>query len=476
MNFPVPLRGAGQIALALFTLIFLSPARAQSGATPADLTPAEARAIAKEAYIYAYPMVDAYRILWAFCVDKNSPEFKAPWNTINNQARVFTPADTTVQTPNSDTPYSMLGMDLRAEPLVLTVPKIEKGRYYSIQLVDLYTFNYAYIGSRATGNEGGHFMIAGPSWQGETPPGITKAIRCETNLGLAIYRTQLFDPADIDKVKAIQAGYLVQPLSDFLGKKSPAIAGPIKFLTPLSAEAEKTSPQVFNVLNFLLQFCPTDPSETALRQRFARIGVVPGKTFDITKLPPKIQTAVTQGIADAWTEYAALKIQVDQGKVTSGQLFGTRAFLKGNYLYRMAAAILGIFGNSRAEAMYPLYNTDSTGLKLDGSNNYTVTFPKGQLPPVDAFWSLTMYKMPSSLLVANPIQRYLINSPMLPNLKLNADGSLTIYIQQEAPSGEKAANWLPSPAGPFSMAMRLYWPGPAALDGSWTHPPAVLVK
>jgi hypothetical protein len=155
-----------------------------------NVTPAEVRAIAKEAYIYDSPMVDGYRIQYAYFVDSKNPEFKAPWNQIRSLARVFTPDDKAVQSPNSDTPYSTLGLDLRAEPIVLTVAPVEKSRYFSIQLIDLYTHNFDYIGSRATGNEGGSFLIAGLNWQGETPKGVKKVIRAETELALAVYRTR----------------------------------------------------------------------------------------------------------------------------------------------------------------------------------------------------------------------------------------------------------------------------------------------
>ena len=184
----------------------------QTGQAKSSVTPEEARAIAKEAYIYANPLVDSYRIMYGYFVDRQNPEYKAPWNQIKNIPRVYTPEDRAVQSPNSDTPYSWLGLDLRTEPIVLTAPKIEKDRYFSIQLIDLYTHNFDYIGSRTTGNGGGDFLIAGPGWQGDTPEGITKVIRSETELVLAVYRTQLFNPGDLENVKAIQAGYKVQPL------------------------------------------------------------------------------------------------------------------------------------------------------------------------------------------------------------------------------------------------------------------------
>jgi len=436
----------------------------------ADITPADARAIAKEAYIYGYPMVDSYRILHAYFVNRESPEFKAPWNQLTNTPRVYTPDDTAVQTPNSDTPYSMAGLDLRAEPIVLTVPAIEKERYFSIQLIDAYTHNFDYIGSRATGNGGGSFLIAGPGWRGETPPGITKVIRSETELLLAAYRTQLYNPGDIENVKKVQAGYKVQPLSAFLGQPAPKAEPPINFVDPLTPAQQKTSLELFNVLNFLLQFCPTDPSETDLMARFARIGVGPGKTFGSRSLSPETKQAIEAGIADAWADAETLKKRVDAKEVTSGDMFGTRQHLKNNYLYRMVAAVVGIYGNSQMEAMYPVYSVDAAGKKTDGANRYTLRFAAGQLPPVHAFWSLTMYELPSSLLYANPLERYLVNSPMLPQFKRDPDGGLTLLVQHDSPGEDKEANWLPAPSESYFMVMRLYWPKDEALSGKWTAP------
>ena len=440
------------------------------------VTPAEARAIAKEAYIYGYPMVDSYRIQHAYFVDTGNPEYKNTWNKIKNVPRVFTPDDKAVQTPNSDTPYSMLGLDLRAEPIVLTVPMIEKDRYFSIQLIDAYTFNFAYIGSRTTGNKAGSFLIAGPNWNGETPKGIKMVIRSETELVLAVYRTQLFNPADLENVKKVQAGYQVQTLSAFLGVPAPAAAPSIDFIKPLTPETQKTSLEFFNIVNFVLKFCPTVPSEKELMTRFARIGVGAGKNFEVSKLTPEMKKAIEDGMADAGAEIASLKKRIDAKEVTSGDTFGTREYLKNNYLYRMAAAVVGIYGNSKQEAIYPVYTVDDGGNPLEGSNRYTLRFAAGELPPVDAFWSLTMYSLPESLLVANPLDRYLVNSPMLPKFKKDADGGLTLYLQNESPGKDLESNWLPAPKGPFMAVMRLYWPKESALNGTWTAPPLKRVK
>lgn len=437
------------------------------------LAPAEVRAIAKEAYIYGFPLVDNYRIMHSYFVDSDGREFKAPWNEIHNEARVYTPEDRAIQTPNSDTPYSQLGTDLRTEPLVLTVPEIEGDRYYSLQFIDLYTFNYAYVGSRTTGNGAGRFLLAGPSWQGEKPEGIDAVIQSETELGWILYRTQLFSPDDIENVKSIQAGYDVQPLSSFLGQPAPEAAPEIDFMPPLTPEEERTSLKFFEVLDFLLQFCPTHPSEQALMERFARIGIGTEEAFEVAELSPEIQEALAAGVTDAWEEFAAFKRnELDTGKRTAAQGFGSRDFLGDDYLGRMASAVLGIYGNSQEEALYPAYFVDASGETLDASKHrYVLRFPPDGLPPVNAFWSLTIYEMPDSLLVDNPIDRYLINSSMLPDLVRDPDGGLTLYLQHESPGPEKQANWLPAPDGEFISIMRLYWPQEAALTGEWQAPP-----
>jgi hypothetical protein len=415
-------------------------------------------------------MVDNYRIQYAYFVDQQNPEYKGARNEIHNTARVFTPADTAIQTPNSDTPYSFIGADLRTEPLVLTIPPIETGRYFSVQFVDAYTYNFAYLGSRTTGNAGGKYLLAEPSWHGDKPAGINDVFHADTDFVLIGYRTQLFGPDDIDKVKAIQAGYQVQPLSAFLNQPAPPAAPVIDFAKPLTPDQQKTAPEFFNILNFVMRDTPTLPTEKDLRARFATIGIGPEGAFNAAELTPEMRTAVEAGMADAWAELDALKDKLDTGQVTAGDLFGTREVLGDNYLYRMAGAVLGIYGNSVQEAMYPAFSTDSTGAPLTGANNYTYRFPSGQLPPVNAFWSLTMYELPSSLLVANPINRYLINSPMLDTLRKDPDGGITLYIQNTSPGPDKEANWLPAPRGPFRMFERLYWPKPEALNGRWKTP------
>jgi hypothetical protein len=435
------------------------------------VTPEETRAIAREAYIYGFPMVETYKTLYKQAIDKTSPDYKAPLNRLGHSRTVATPEDKFVVTPNSDTPYSFAWLDLRAEPMVITLPKIEPNRYYSVQLVDLYTHNFGYLGTRSFGSEGGDFLIAGPGWQGEKPPGVRAVIPCETQILYALFRTQLFNPGDLRKVHQIQDAYQVRPLNLYLGNAATNAAPAVDW--PPLADGMSESVQVFSYLNFLMQFCPTHPSENEMMARFAKLGIGAGKPFSGLELAPETKKAMEEGIAAFWQEdFAGFMKRVNAGEVTSGDIFGTREFLKNNYLYRFGGAKLGLFGLSREEALYFPYFVDAQGDKLDGAKNrYVLRFEKGQLPPAGAFWSLTMYDGPTQLLVANSLNRYLLNSTMLDSFQFGADGSLTFTVQKDSPGAGKEANWLPAPDGPFYCILRIYMPQPAVYNGQWQQPP-----
>ena len=427
---------------------------------------AETKNIAEAGYIYGLPIVMNYAVMYEYAVDRNSGQFKAPFNHIKNEPNVFTYKDTAIVTPNSDTPYSFAWLDLRAEPIVLSVPDVDPKRYYAVQLCDGNTYNFGYIGSRTTGSRAGDYMVVGPDWKGETPPGIKKVFRSSTQLSLAGYRTQLFNADDIDNVKKVQAGYKVQPLSAFLRQPPPPAAPAIDF-PKIDKELAKSN--FFDYLDFALQFAPAEANEAGIRAELARIGLGPGKSFDFKDLSLEHKLEIGLGMKEG-------ERKVDDGVTHAGKaingwrvsgLPGDSAHYNGNWLERAVAAKAGIYGNNPEEATYPLTRDDGDGQTLDGSkNNYTLTFPAGQLPPVNAFWSLTMYDGKTQLLIENPINRYLINSPMLPSMKTNADGSLTLHIQKESPGKEKEANWLPAPGGPIYLVMRLYWPK--------TEPPSIL--
>ncbi len=451
---------------------------------PAQARPSleEVKAIAEEGFIYGLPIVMNYGVMHAFVLDRNSGQWKAPFNEIHNDARVFTPADTAVPTPNSDTPYSMAWLDLRAEPVVISVPAIPAPRYYSVMLCDGNTFNFGYIGSRATGTEAGDYLVAGPGWRGETPPGIRKVFRSTTQFSLTIFRTQLFDAKDMPKVQKIQSGYRVQPLSAFLKQPAPPAPAPVAF-PQFDQELSKT--EFFSFLDFALRFAPAGPEEEVVRARLARIGIGPGKTFEFKDLSLEHKAAILLGLKEGdrrvSEKLAAAARRIDGWLV--GSMFGDRAFYDGDWLLRAAAARLGIYGNDAVEAMYPATKEDASGESLDGSkHDYVLTFPPGRLPPVNAFWSVTMYDGKTQLLVENPIDRYLLNSPMLPSMRKGKDGSLTLYIQNRSPGKDKESNWLPAPNGPIYLVMRLYWPRtepPSILppgEGTWQPPPVLVAK
>jgi hypothetical protein len=438
----------------------------------------QTKAIAEEGFIYGLPIVMNYAVMNEYAVDKAGPQFKAPFNQIKNEARVFTYEDTAIITPNSDTPYSFVWLDLRAEPIVLSVPAVEKKRYYSVMLCDGNTYNFGYIGSRATGSDPGDYLVVGPDWKGETPPGIKKVFYSTTPFALTGYRTQLFNPGDMPNVEKVQAGYKVQPLSVFLKQPTPPGAPTVNFLPATTAGIKE---HFFEYLDAALQFVPPSPEATDVRAKLASIGVGPGKTFEFKDLSVEHKAAALlamKGGDDKVAQFLATGIKSINGwKI--GSFMGNRDFYHGDWLMRAAAAKGGIYGNDAVEATYPLTRVDAKGETLDGSkHNYTITFPAGQYPPVNAFWSVTMYDGKSQFLIKNPINRYLINSPMLPGMKKNADGSLTLYIQKDSPGKAKESNWLPAPNDTIYLVMRLYWPKetpPSVLpagEGTW-KPPAV---
>jgi len=458
-----------------------SPLQAQTGVSaPAlapisqprgiALSPAEARAIAKEAWLYAYAPLQGYQTLWNQTQNKAFPGYVGGFNQFRHYARSATPADTDIVTPNNDTPYSWAWLDLRAEPIVLTLPAVPAPRYYVNQWFDLYTHNFAYTGVRSTGRQAGTYLLAGPRWNGTVPKSITGVFRAETDFVGTLTRTQLNGPADIPALQALQAQYTLTPLSRFTGTAAPAAAPAVAWPVWDANKAEGIG--FISYLNALLPFMPTVPSERQMMVRFARIGIGPGVPFDPAQLDPSIRAAMEDGVASAAQELKAKALT----QTSSQGFFGTRQELGPDYLtFRAMGAMLGIYGNSSEEAFYASQQTGPDGKVLDGRKRWVMRFEPSQLPPVTEFWSITMYKLPERLLVENPLNRYSIGD-RTPGLKLGADGSLEIYIQNENPGPDKASNWLPAPAGPFFFVARLYGPKSSVLKGTWKLPQLIEAK
>lgn len=448
-------------------------------ASASQLSADETRQIAKEAYIYGFPMVMHYKTMNAYILDKESPEYKAPFNYLACEARLLTPEDKAVVTPNSDTPYCMAFLDLSQEPLVLRVPKVDPKRYYSFQLVDLFTHNYAYVGTLTTGNDAADYLLAGPNWKGETPKGIKQVFRSETDIVFTTTRTQLFDTQDLAEVAKIQASYQLLPLSAYPNGKST----PTNRLTgwPKWEEGGQFDARSFNYINYMLNLVKPSDEERDIRDHFAKIGLGTGAAFNLDDQPAEVRQALEEGAKAGFAEIQQFLAKHSKDPSMSGKIFGTRSFLEKSakeslgldslYLLRAAAAQAGLYGNSADEALYPSYLIDAAGQRLDASQHaYTLTFPAGSMPPVRSFWSLTMYDGKTQLLVENALGRYLLNSAMADNFVKNTDGSVILYVQSSAPDKALEPNWLPAPAGPFYLVMRLYGPTKDALEGKWLPP------
>jgi hypothetical protein len=441
------------------------------------LTPSAITEITREAYLYAFPMLMGYRYGYATYLDPDSPAHRGTANggpygdpiTLDHRFR-------DVITPNADTPYSFALLDFRAGPLVLTVPAVTD-RYYVMQFEDLYGHNDLYVGSRTTGSDAGSYFLAGPSWSGEVPDGFTGSHRFETDLVFLIGRTQLLGSDDAIALGAIMRRYRIEPYAVFSGGSAPDLA---PFDWPVWDDEASRDERFVRYLNGLLPLCqPPSPDEADVLERFARIGIGPGRPADFETLPSETREAIAAGVAAARDDLAATSKSL--GRMVNGwssmKAFGTRSDYAGDYLRRAAEAMVGWGGNDQAEAFYPMARVDGDGAPFDGNASYTLRFER--MPPVRAFWSVTMYDTSydgtGGYLVENPIDRYLINA-LTEGLIHDDDGSLTITMQRSQPEDPVArANWLPTPDGPFYLAMRLYWPEAAALDGSWEPPPVVRV-
>ncbi len=473
-----------KLAMASVIVLAMLSAGATSvtAATADRLTTEQFKTIAEQGFIYGLPLVMNYAIMNEYAVDSNSSQFKAPFNQIKNLPRVFTYKDTAVVTANSDTPYSFLWLDLRAEPMVLSVPAAPKDRYISVMLADAHTYNYGYMGSRATHGKAGKYMVVGPDWKGERPAGIDGVFHSLTPFSFAAYRTQLINAEDMPNVVKIQDQYKVESLSAFLGQPPPTAAPDPNFL-PATTAGIKTN--FWNYLGAALEYIPELDEDKDIRAQLAKIGIGPGKTFDITSLSPERQKVMVEAMkaGDTKVDTYLASGMTDVNGWQLGSLPGDQAHYNGDWVMRAATAKAGIYGNDAAEAVYPLGRVDVDGNTLDTSkHNYTLTFAADNMPPVNAFWSVTMYYGKSQLMVENPINRYLVNTAMVPAMAKNADGSVTIYIQKDSPGKDKEANWLPAPDETAYMVMRLYWPKPATEavsvlpvgKGTW-QPPGFVV-
>jgi hypothetical protein len=443
----------------------------------ANLSAEDVKAIAEQAYVYAYPMLETYRTMFLQAIDRSAPGYLAPFNELTHKSELLGPEFKDIVRPNNDTMYSFGWLDLRAQPLVITVPEVAD-RYFSVQLVDMFTHNFAYLGTRSTGGRAGSYLITGPQWAGAKPGKAAGVFRSETEFVYCIVRIEVRGPDDVDAVRALQQGIRFTPLHVFLGRSRVPAASGITF--PMYDADKAKSASFIDLLNFLLGQLAIPDAERGLMERFAQIGIRPGALSASMSLSPETRTAVGAGVAQALVKIreAATKPKEVPGvsaRAAGGWqgvvgLFGDAAAMRGRYLARAVAAMMGLYGNDAAEAYYPVGVADASGSPLDGSkHDYVLRFDADALPQVSAFWSMTMYGLPDQLMVANPIERYSIGDRS--QLRYDKDGSLALYIQHESPGPKRESNWLPAPDGPFSLQFRMYLPKPDALDPLYLPPP-----
>jgi hypothetical protein len=434
------------------------------------LTQEQAHAIAVDAYVYFYPLIlmDLTRKQLTNIDQKESG--KGPMNLFVN-IDAYPPADFKgVVRSNFDTLYSLAWLDLTSEPLVISVPGTA-GRYYLLPMLDMWTDVFASPGWRTTGTGAGDFLVTPPDWTGKIPDGFTQ-IAAPTPYVWMIGRTKTDGPADYDAVHKIQAGFKITPLSGW-GKQS----GPVTVKTDPAVDM-KTPPMVqadtmpaaayFAYAAELLKLHPPHLTDQPILAQMKRIGIDPGKSFDISTLAPAMQTALQTAAAEA---LQLMKWKVPTvARVSNYWSMNTDTMgVYGNYyLKRAIVAQLGLGANLPEDAIYPLNLGDETGKPLDGANQYSIHFEKGATPPVRAFWSVTLYDS-DGFQVGNLLNRFAVSSWM--PFVYNADGSLDLYFQNDSPGKDKEANWLPAPKAPFNLTMRLYSPESDALTGKWNPPP-----
>ena len=415
--------------------------------------------VARQGLVYGYASVDLYRILHDFALDPHATEFKAPLNRFGHARGVASAEDRTVVAMNVDTPYSYAWLDLRAEPVVVTLPAFESERYVSAMFVDLATYIVGYVSPRTNGTRGGRFLVTGPGWSGDVPPGVDGSFACPTALCLVFLRIQVLGPDDRDRVAALQDGCEVRTLSAFLDQPPPT-ANPLPALVAPVDVRREPDERFFEVLSWMVELMPAAPEDVEVRRRLADSGLVPyGPKGD--GWVDEVRAGMREGLEDMQRRAAQVRL--------SAELFGSREQLGVDPMPRAVGAMLGILGNSAEEYLGVGYQADADGQPFDGRHGYTIRFAPGQLPPVDAFWSITLYDA-DRFLYANDLDRYSVSSRDLSTMLRDDDGGITVHLVHRLDDRSLLSNWLPCPGGPFNLAFRTYLPRAEIRDGRWIAP------
>lgn len=449
-------------------LVQITQAQTAQGGAETPITEQEAHAIGVDAYLYFYPLItmDVTR-KQSTNIGPGKEIAKGPMNMFVN-VPTYPPADVKlVVRPNFDTLYSVAWLDLTKEPMIVSVPDTN-GRYYLLPMLDMWSDVFVSPGWRTTGTQAGNFLVTPPGWTGDTPSGMTR-IDAPTPYVWIIGRTKTDGPQDYDAVHKIQAGYKTTPLSQNYSPPTVTIDPSVDMKTPPKVQVD-TMPaeKYFGYAAELLKVIPPHITDQPMIAQLKKIGFEPGKSFELGKVNPAVRKALESAPEDA-RQLMAWKVPT-LARVVNGWSMNTDTMgVYGNYyLKRAIVTQFGLGANLPEDAIYPLNLADESGKPLDGANKYTLHFDKGDAPPANAFWSVTLYDA-EGYQVPNPLNRFAVSSWM--PFKYNADGSLDLYFQNESPGEGKEANWLPAPKGGFNLTMRLYAPRSDALSGKWNPPP-----
>lgn len=470
---------AGRSAVALSAVLVLASCAGtgkKTGGVDASLTPEEAKSIAVDSYVYGYSLITTEVTRVQMSNVPGVEAMKAPMNTFFN-VKKYPPGDYRgVSAPNADTLYSIAWLDLGPEPIVFSHPDMGK-RYCVFPMYSLWMPVIASGGSRTAGGGAAQYLLSGPGWKGKVPVGM-KHVESPTQYMLILGRTYADGTEeDYKAVNALQAEYKVIPLSSwgkpYTYKAPPVNPNPGFSMTdaPQDVILKMGTEEYFILMAKLMGgAAPPAKEDGPMVKRMASIGIIPGKPFEMNKLSPEVQAALKDVPQVALKKIEANKESL--GTVVNGWVISMVGQYGTDYMKR---AVVGAFGwpaNLKEDAVYPYTTVDSSGEKLTGANKYTLTFAKGQTPPANGFWSITMYMIDQGWwFVPNPLNKFTVS--MRDNPKFNPDGSLTLYFQNESPGKDKEANWLPAPKGEFIPMLRMYWPkekAPSILDGSWTPP------
>lgn len=449
-------------------------------AAPADAETAiaepEAQAIAVDAYLYFYPLVmmDVTR-KQSTNIEPGKAFGKGPMNLFTSVAEYPSADFKGVVRVNFDTLYSIAWLDLSKEPMIVSAPNTD-GRYYLLPMLDMWTDVFASPGWRTTGTQAGNFLVTPPGWTGPVPDGMAR-INAPTPYVWIIGRTKTDGPPDYDAVHKIQAGYKVTPLSDWGKPAKPIdvkIDPAVDMKTPPKVQVDTMPADTFFAYAAeLLKVNPPHVTDQPIIAQLKKIGIEPGRSFDAAKVDPAFRTALASAPEEA-QKLMAWKLPTLARVVNNWSMNTDTMGVYGNYyLKRAIVAQVGLGANLPEDAIYPMNLADEAGKPLDGASKYTLHFNKSDMPPANAFWSVTLYDS-AGFQVANALNRFAVSSWM--PFKYNADGSLDLYFQNENPGRDKEANWLPAPTGAFNLTMRIYAPKSEALTGKWNPPPVTRVQ